>query len=254
MNDGRGAINFAGGGLYVVGVLTQAGFTVRALGLVGVGAVVVLGTVRYEAALQRWWTRVAAKVERSPKDRRVSPRRVITLLAIATVLIAAFLIGTASGRAVKDDPVLNVNAYARHLGGGVSDWTTDLSAHPGDTLEFLIRFKNERSGRPLDVIVGDNLPKYVAYVAGSTRLRNGNNPQGTQIGNDNITRGGIDVGNYSRGSAGYVWFEVKLDPATSYDKCGGQYDLRNVGLAKAHKVDVIYNTTRVRVGVPCASS
>jgi uncharacterized repeat protein (TIGR01451 family) len=145
---------------------------------------------------------------------------------------------------------ISVNKYVRHLGEEASDWATSTTAKPGDKLEYLIRFKNEGNTQLEDVMVGDNLPKYNSYVTGSTMLSNSNHPDGISANNDNITKGGIDVGNYTPGAVGYVWFTAQLDNKTAYEKCG-QYEVVNVGVVRAKGMNEFYNTASVKINVEC---
>lgn len=151
---------------------------------------------------------------------------------------------------VKAD-VISVNKLVRHQGEDANAWKTTANAKPGDNLEYMIKFKNEGNTQLNNVMVGDNMPKYNSYVSGSTMLRNGANPNGVAITNDNLTKGGVNVGNYLPGAVGYVWFKVKLDPVTAYEKCGGNYDVRNVGIVQAQGMDRYYNTAQVLINVEC---
>lgn len=151
-------------------------------------------------------------------------------------------------RVVAD--VVSVNKFVRHKGGDVKDWKTTTNAVPGDQLEYMIRFKNEGNTTLSDVIVADNLPKYNKYVDGSTILTNTNYPSGTPIASDNITKGGINVGNYTPGAVGLVQFSVQLDGKEAYEKCG-IYDIRNVGIVKPKDMVEYYNTAQVKIDVQC---
>lgn len=129
---------------------------------------------------------------------------------------------------------------------GETAWVLQNTANAGDTLEYLITFKNEGNTILRNVAVGDNLPPHVTYVAGSTMLRNGVFPAGIKITSNNITTGGIDVGNYSPGSVGYVWFQARINPALA----PGTYKLTNVGVVRPEGMNEYYNTaiTNVTVG------
>lgn len=145
---------------------------------------------------------------------------------------------------------VSVQKFVRHAGQTSADWKASTNAKPGDDLEYLIEFKNEGNTRLNNVVVGDNLPKYNVYVNGSTNLRNGANPNGIKITSDNITKGGIDVGHYMPGAVGYVWFKVKIDPVTAFEKCG-QYDVRNVAVVRPEGMNEFYNTAQVLINVEC---
>jgi uncharacterized repeat protein (TIGR01451 family) len=151
-------------------------------------------------------------------------------------------------RSVAD--VVSVNKYVRHAGQGASDWKTSTTAKPGDDLEYKIRFKNEGNTTLNKVVVGDNLPNYNKYVAGSTKLYSGSHPDGLAISSDNISKGGIDVGNFMSGAEAYVIIKVKLDPITAYPRCA-TYDMRNVGVVQPQGMQQYYNTAQVLIKVEC---
>lgn len=146
--------------------------------------------------------------------------------------------------------VVSVNKYVRHVGQSAADWKLSTTAKPGDDLEYKIRFKNEGNTQLNDVMVGDNLPKYNAYVNGTTKLYNGNHPDGMAVTTDNINKGGVNTGNYSSGASAYVIIRVKLDPIKAYEKCG-QYDVRNVGVVRPAGMNEFYNTAQVLINVDC---
>lgn len=147
--------------------------------------------------------------------------------------------------------VVSVNKFARHKGEGSDAWKTSITAKPDERLEYLITFKNEGNTQLNDVMVADNLPKYNSYVDNTTHLRNGANPNGVAITNNNLTKGGINVGNYLPGAVSYVWFEAKLDPIQAYPKCG-VYDVRNVGVVRPAGMNEFYNTASVKINVECS--
>lgn len=128
---------------------------------------------------------------------------------------------------------------------GEKNWVTENTAKAGDTLEYQITFKNEGNTRLDNVVIGDNMPANLTYVKGSTKLKNGANPNGIAIPNDNIINGGINVGNYEPGAVGYVLIQAKINPTLN----PGKSEFKNVALVKANNT-VIYNTAITRVTVP----
>ncbi len=151
-------------------------------------------------------------------------------------------------RSVADS--VSVNKYVRHLGQTTADWKTSTDAKPGDELEYQIKFKNEGNTVLNDVMVGDNLPKYNAYVNGSTKIMNSNFPNGVAAGTDNITKGGINTGDYAAGAIGYVLIRVKIDPITAFERCG-IYEVANVGVVRPAGMNEFYNTAIVKINVEC---
>lgn len=145
---------------------------------------------------------------------------------------------------------VSIDKYVRPAGGDSSEWTKDLTVEPGAVVEYLIRFRNEGNERLTNVFVGDNLPDYHTYVEDSTMLMNGNYPEGTSVQSNDITRGGINVGNYAPGANANVWFTAEIDDYGAYQYCG-EYDLRNVGIVHPDGLNPYYNTTRLVVSVEC---
>jgi uncharacterized repeat protein (TIGR01451 family) len=128
---------------------------------------------------------------------------------------------------------------------GETEWKLNNEAKAGDTLEYLITFKNEGNTVLKNVKVGDNLPPHMTYVNGSTMLKNGANPNGIKITSDNITKGGIDVGNYNPGAVGYVWFQVKIDPNLP----AGCHEFKNVGIVRPEGMNEFFNVATTKVCV-----
>ncbi len=145
---------------------------------------------------------------------------------------------------VKADAV-SIDKQVRVL--GEKTWTTENTAKAGDTVEYLITFKNQGNTTLNNVAVGDNMPAFVTYVSGSTMLKNGANPNGIKLNSDNITKGGIDVGNYTPGAVGYVWFQAKINDKL---ECGENV-FKNVGLVRPEGMNAFYNTAITKVNMVC---
>ena len=137
--------------------------------------------------------------------------------------------------------VVSITKQVRRV--GETTWRTENSAKPGENLEYLITFKNEGNTVLRNVVVGDNMPAHVSYQNGSTMLRNGSNPNGIRITSDNLTRGGIDVGNYNPGAVGYVSFRAQIDP-----NLRGNFTLTNVGVVRPQGMNEHWNKAVTRIG------
>ena len=148
------------------------------------------------------------------------------------------------GEAVK------VNKYVRNVTTGEEDWQLKNEARPEDVLEYMIRFENKGNTTLESVSVGDNLPDYIAYVPGSTIIINGNNPDGIDAESDNVWQGGIRVGDYAPGAAGYVIFRAQVDPVNVFEQCG-TYTLKNVGVVRPEGMNEFYNTAHTDVKIIC---
>ncbi len=113
---------------------------------------------------------------------------------------------------------------------GQTEWKDNVTAQPGDTLEYRIEYKNTGNTTQNNVIIKDTLPAGVTYVAGSSVLYNSVNPSGKAIA-DGVTTSGINVGNYVAGSVVTVQFKVKIADNDVLPKCGTNV-LRNVASVK----------------------
>lgn len=131
-----------------------------------------------------------------------------------------------------------------------NNWQVTNTANAGDKMDYMIRFENKGNTVLNQVIVGDNLPDYMQYVPGTTRIYNANHADGTPAGTDNVAKGGINVGNYAPGTEGYVTFTVQIDQKNQFAKCGS-YVLTNVGVVRPQGMNEVYNTTKTTVNIPC---
>lgn len=142
-------------------------------------------------------------------------------------------------------PVVSITKQVKIEGS--STWVTEITAKPGETLAYLITFENEGNVTLNNLIIRDNLPTGLTYVNGSTKITNTLYPNGVQ-GTDDVTKGGIIIGNYLPGANGYVRFNATV-PATS-SECGKK-TYTNVGVVKANEIGEYYNTAIVTVDYPC---
>lgn len=101
---------------------------------------------------------------------------------------------------------------------GQTEYSDSVNAQPGDTLEYRIQYKNTGSISHKNVVIKDELPAHVSYIAGSTTLKNSNNPNGKSV-DDGVTTTGINIGDYAPGSNAYVKFSAKV-AAVSELACG----------------------------------
>lgn len=133
--------------------------------------------------------------------------------------------------------------------GQTNKWSTKNTANPGDTLKYLISYKNTGNTVQKQVVLRDNLPPKMALVSGTTYLADASHPKGVKV-SDLVTKGGINAGNFGAGATAYLTFEVKV-PAASQLACG-QTEFRNVGVAHPQGMSEYYNTAITDVTKKCA--
>lgn len=120
---------------------------------------------------------------------------------------------------------------------GANKWSKDYTAQPGETVDYLINYKNTGDTQQDNVTIKDTLPTGMTYVAGSAKLGNSINPNGIKT-NDGITTEGLNIGSYKAGANGWVIFSAKA-PMGDKLACGDN-KLRNtarVTAAGAYKED-----------------
>lgn len=87
----------------------------------------------------------------------------------------------------------------------------NVTANAGDLVDFKIKYKNTGTTQQDNVVIRDQLPANMAYVANSTYISNsatGNSWK--QVAANTVTQQGINVGSYAAGGAGYVKFTAKI--------------------------------------------
>jgi uncharacterized repeat protein (TIGR01451 family) len=102
---------------------------------------------------------------------------------------------------------------------GTTSWQKTVAAQPGDSVDYLVTYANTGTTSQNDVVVNDLLPTGLSYVAGTTKVANATNPSGLKVG-DNITKGGINIGNYNTKSNAYVMFSAKVADNDQLPTCG----------------------------------
>lgn len=108
---------------------------------------------------------------------------------------------------------------------GENKWVEDYAAQPGETVDYLLKYKNTGTAQHNGVTFRDKLPTHMTYVAGSTIFGNSKTPNGVKA-SDNVTGAGINVGSYAPGANAWVIFSAKVAEKSALT-CGPN-TLRNV--------------------------
>ncbi len=102
---------------------------------------------------------------------------------------------------------------------GTTEWADTVEAKIGDVVEYMIAYKNTSGVKVNDVIVVDELQENMKYVAGSTKLKNANNPNGLNVESNEIIGKGLNIGSYESGANAYILFEAEvIDETLPCDK------------------------------------
>lgn len=97
---------------------------------------------------------------------------------------------------------------------GAAQWNESYTAQPGETVDFLLAYKNTGEVQQDGVTFRDTLPTGLSYVANSGTWSNANN-QNIAFTNDSaLTNGtGVNVGSYAPGANAYTIFSAKVASA-----------------------------------------
>ena len=99
-------------------------------------------------------------------------------------------------------------------------WVKNYTAKAGETVDYLIQYKNTGNVQQDGVTIRDTLPAGETYVTGSTIFATSKNPTGTKA-SDNIANGtGINIGSYSAGGGAWAEFSAKVADNDQLPNCG----------------------------------
>lgn len=93
---------------------------------------------------------------------------------------------------------------------GTKDWADTLSVNKGATVDYELTYTNTGTTQQNDVVLRDILPTGLTYLPGTAKLYNVNHSNG-QTMDDGISAGGINIGNYTKGSNVYLVFSARVD-------------------------------------------
>lgn len=101
---------------------------------------------------------------------------------------------------------------------GQNNWVESYAAQPGETVDYLVQYKNTGTAQQDNVVIKDTLPTGMTYVPGTTKYGTKANPGGQQA-SDNITTSGINIGSYAPNAGTWAMFSAKA-PAAEALECG----------------------------------
>lgn len=102
---------------------------------------------------------------------------------------------------------------------GANQWNKSYTAQPGETVDYLVQYKNVGQAQTDNVMIKDTLPAGISYTAGTTVLGNALHPAGLKA-SDNITTGGINIGSYGQNGGAWIIFSAKVGANDSLATCG----------------------------------
>ena len=154
--------------------------------------------------------------------------------------------GYVTYRIKAEQPNFTIDKQVRK--SGTTGWKDAETANPSDTVDYLVTYKNTGTTEQKDVVINDILPEGISYTAGTTYVANTTNPSGIKVG-DNVTKGGINIGNYLPGAAAYIKFSAKITDNNNLPNCGANI-LTNTAKAQT-KNGTKEETVKITVNKTC---
>jgi len=109
---------------------------------------------------------------------------------------------------------------------GTTGWQKSIAAKSGDSVDYLISYKNTGQTNQGGVVVKDSLPTGINYTNSTTKLTNTTNPNGLASPDGVTSPSGLNIGGYAPGGAGYATFTSKIADNDALPTCGNNV-LRN---------------------------
>jgi|JI10StandDraft_1071094.scaffolds.fasta_scaffold105337_2 uncharacterized repeat protein (TIGR01451 family) len=122
---------------------------------------------------------------------------------------------------VKDQGVADftMSKQVRKQSTTSGGWVENYVAQPGETVDYLIQYRNTGNTSQANVMVKDTLPAGMTYVTGSTVLANGSQPDGAAAA-DTVTTTGLNIGTYAPNASAWVRFSAKVPANDKLTACG----------------------------------
>jgi uncharacterized repeat protein (TIGR01451 family) len=120
-------------------------------------------------------------------------------------------------------PAPNVTFTKQTAMPGAAAWGEESDAHPGDTVKWLIHFKNSGAANLDHVDINDSLPNHLRVVPGSVHYLDGTQDK-VLSDNQLFTTGGFDFATWTPGGG----FFLRFDTVAKDDFDGCQVRLRNI--------------------------
>lgn len=119
---------------------------------------------------------------------------------------------------------------------------------PGETVDFKIVYKNTGTTDQLRVVVYDQMPSGMKYVAGTTFVKTPAHPEGEFV-EDKLFNGGLVIGDFHGGEMAEITYKAVLDDDKNLFPCGTTKIYNNSSVATANGTE--YDKVEVTVTRNC---
>ena len=143
-----------------------------------------------------------------------------------------------------DHPGFSIDKMVQLEGG--KTWSETVTAKAGDKVRYRIQFKNTGNVTLKNVVIRDVLPANMSYVAGTTVLYNAANANGKTLDDGLVSKDGINIGDYAKGTEATIYFYAVVDK--NLDECAN-HTLTNTVKGSYNKDDKTTKTDTADVTV-----
>lgn len=103
---------------------------------------------------------------------------------------------------------------------GKNNWQENLTISPEQTVDYRVEYKNTGTAQQDNVVVKDQLPAGMTYVAGSSKLYNTQNANGKTLSDGIVSSKGVNIGSHAANANSFVVFQAKAAKNADLAKCG----------------------------------
>lgn len=103
---------------------------------------------------------------------------------------------------------------------GKNNWQENLTVKAEQTVDYRVEYKNTGNAQQDNVVIKDQLPAGMTYVAGSSKLYNTQNPNGKTLSDGIVASKGVNIGSHAAGANSFVVFQAKVAKNADLTKCG----------------------------------
>lgn len=133
------------------------------------------------------------------------------------------------------------------VAGSSSDYDQYISAHPGDTLDFKIRYHNTGTTNQMGVVLYDELGQGLSAIPGTTQLKTPTS-EGAES-SEALFGGGLNIGDYASGQEAIATYQVKIEDDQTIFPCGETVVYNLAGASTAN--GTIHDKVKVTVTRDC---
>lgn len=125
------------------------------------------------------------------------------------------------------------------------EYADEVSAKPGDTVEFKINYKNNGTTAQENVTVHDNMPEGLEYVAGSTYITTTADSEGKSAPDGYLFDAGLNIGNFQAGEIATITYSAKVSSSTEDFDCGDTVVYNDASVASPNGTE--YDKVKIKV-------